>query len=360
LRRYLKFIILTLVAAVVLWWFGRGLDWASVRAAIGKSDWRLIALAVAIVWTTYFVRALRWRALLAPLTEASLRELFAATTVGFSAVFLIGRAGEVVRPTFLPLRDRRVRPAAAFVTIGVERIYDMVAVVVLFAVNLIWFRAPGGGDATAYARVRQAGIVLLVAAAFGIFALVVFKRYSRQVIGWCEAKFARKTGFVKRAGGLLTHLLEQVAGALSVLVSARELALTVGLTALLWGIIAVANWLVLRAFGLPFGATETLFVLGWALVGSLVPTPGGAAGAFHAATAAGLIFLGVAREEAAAISIVLHLVVFAPAVVFGLYYFLRSDVSLERLRSLATTDARDTEHPDEAEAAPARRASAET
>ncbi|HYO99163.1 MAG TPA: lysylphosphatidylglycerol synthase transmembrane domain-containing protein [Pyrinomonadaceae bacterium] len=360
MRRYLKFIILTLVAAAVLWWFGRGLDWASVGAAIGRSDWRLIALSVVIVWATYFVRALRWRALLAPLTESSLRELFAATTIGFSAVFLIGRAGEVVRPTFLPLRDPRVRPSAAFVTIGVERIYDMVAVVVLFAVNLIWFRAPGGGDAAAYARVRQAGILLLVAAAIGVFALVVFKRYSRQVIDWLAAKFERAPGLVKRAGKLLTHLLEQVAGALSVLVSARELAVTVGLTALLWGIIAVANWLVLRAFGLPFGATETLFVLGWALVGSLVPTPGGAAGAFHAATAAGLIFLGIPREEAAAISIVLHLVVFAPAVVFGLYYFLRSDVSLERLRSLATTETRVDERRDEADATLARRASAET
>lgn len=341
MRRYLKFIVLTLIVAAVLWWFGRGLDWTSVRAAIGRADWRLIALAVLIVWATYFVRALRWRALLAPLTESSLRELFAATTVGFSAVFLIGRAGEVVRPTFLPLRDARVRPSAAFVTIGVERIYDMAAVVLLFAVNLIWFQPPGGGNAVAdYARVREAGIILLVAAAAGIFALVVFKRYSRQVIDWCAARFERAPGLLKRAGGMFTHLLEQVAGALSVLVSARALAQTVGLTALLWGIIAVANWLVLRAFGLPFGATETLFVLGWALVGSLVPTPGGAAGAFHAATAAGLIFLGIAREEAAAISIVLHLVVFAPALVFGLYYFLRSDVSLERLRNLASSDAR--------------------
>jgi uncharacterized membrane protein YbhN (UPF0104 family) len=183
--------------------------------------------------------------------------------------------------------------------------------------------------------------MLLVAATIGIFALVVFKRYSRQVIDWCAAKFEHAPPLLRRAGGLLTHVLEQVAGALSVLVSARSLALTVGLTALLWGIIAVVNWLVLRAFGLPFGATETLFVLGWALVGSLVPTPGGAAGAFHAATAAGLVFLGIPREEAAAISIVLHLVVFAPAVVFGLYYFLRSDVSLERLRSLTSTKSYD-------------------
>ncbi|HEV2798956.1 MAG TPA: lysylphosphatidylglycerol synthase transmembrane domain-containing protein [Pyrinomonadaceae bacterium] len=350
MRRYLKFIVLTLVAAAVLWWFGRGLDWTSVRAAIGRADWRLIAVAVLIVWTTYFVRALRWRALLAPLTPSSLRELFAATTVGFSAVFLIGRTGEVVRPTFLPLRDSRVRPSAAFVTIGVERIYDMVAVVVLFAVNLIWFRAPGGGDPAAYARVREAGMGLLAASALGIFALVVFKRYSRPVLDWCEARLRRAPRLVRRVGGFATHVLEQLAGALSVLVSARELAVTVGLTALLWGIIAVANWLVLRAFGLPFGATETLFVLGWALVGSLVPTPGGAAGAFHAATAAGLIFLGIPRAEAAAISIVLHLVVFAPALVFGLYYFLQSDVSLERLRSLAASEAKTGARRDETEA----------
>jgi glycosyltransferase 2 family protein len=360
LRRYLKFIVLTLVAAAALWWFGRGLDWTGVRAAIGRSDWRLIALAVVLVWTTYFIRALRWRELLAPITEANLRELFAATTIGFSTLFLIGRAGEaVVRPTFLSLRDARVRPSAAFVTIGVERMYDMVAVVLLFAVNLIWFRPPGGGDAAAYARVREAGIILLVASAAGIFALVVFKRYSRQVIGWCESKLTRAPRLLKRAGGLLTHLLEQVAGALSVLVSARELALTVGLTALLWSIIGVANWLVLRSFGLPFGATETLFVLGWALVGSLVPTPGGAAGAFHAATAAGLVFLGIPRDEAAAISIVLHLVVFAPALVFGLYYFLRSDVSLERLRGLASSDGHDGRRG-ETDATLTRHASAQT
>jgi uncharacterized membrane protein YbhN (UPF0104 family) len=122
-----------------------------------------------------------------------------------------------------------------------------------------------------------------------------------------------------------------------VLVDARELFITVGWTVLLWAAITFSNWLLLRAFGLQFGLSETVFVMGWALVGSMVPTPGGAAGAFHAATAAGLIFLGVARAEAAAATIVLHLVLFGPAVFFGLYYFLRSDVSLAGLRHLAAT-----------------------
>lgn len=318
---------------LVLWWFGRGLDWAGVRGAMGGADWRLIALGVLLVYGTYLVRALRWRAFLAPLGEASLRELFAATTVGFGAIFLVGRAGEVLRPAFLSLREPRVRPAAAFVTVVVERLYDMAAVITLFAVNLLLFRAPGG-DPAIDARVRQAGVLLVVGMAVGIALLVWFRRSAPALLSWLERRLAHAPSFIKRAEKLLTGLLAQVAQALSVLTDARELAVTVGWTILLWCMIAAANWSVMRAFGLPFGLGETLFVMGWALVGSLVPTPGGAAGAFHAATAAGLLFLGVAREQAAALSIVLHLVLFGPAVFFGLYYFLTGDVSLERIKNL--------------------------
>jgi uncharacterized protein (TIRG00374 family) len=345
LRKYLKFVALSLLAAAILWWFGRKLDWTGVGEALGRSDWRLIAAAVATVCATYLARAFRWRALLAPLApRVSLRELFAATTLGFGAIFLIGRAGEVVRPAFLPLRDPRVRPGAAFVTIAVERIYDMAAIVVMFAANLLFFRAPGIAAQT-LTRVRVAGLVLLLLAALGITALVVFRRYADTLTRWLDRLFARMPKLFARVGKILTGLLAQLARSLAVLTDARALLVTVGWTALLWAIIALANLLVYRAFGLGLGVSETVFVLGWSLVGSLVPTPGGAAGTFHLATATGLMTLGATRttEEAAAVSIVLHLVLFGPAVFFGLYYFLRSDVSLARLRSLASADANERE-----------------
>ena len=331
MRQTLKFTVLLLLMAALLWWFARGVEWGQVTAELAGANLWLIACGVAAVCATYFVRALRWRALLAPLAAAGLKPLFAATTVGFGAVFLVGRAGEVVRPAFLPLAERRVKPAASFVTIGVERIYDIVAVVVLFAFNLIWFRAPGA-DPAAYAQVRRAGLVLLAAAVVGIASLVWFRGHAPKLIGWLGRKSDRDPRLVRRAGEFLTHLLGQLAGALSVLTDARALAVTAGLTALLWGLIAVSNFCVLWAFGLRFGPAETVFVLGWALVGSLVPTPGGAAGAFHVATARGLSFLGVAAAKATAVSIILHLVVFAPALFLGLYFFLRSDVKLSNLR----------------------------
>jgi len=103
--------------------------------------------------------------------------------------------------------------------------------------------------------------------------------------------------------------------------------------------VVLANLLIIRAFGVNFGFAETVFVLGWSLAGSLVPTPGGAAGAFHAATAAGLLFLGVERETAAAISIVMHIIDYGPAVIFGFFYFIRGDLNFSKLRSLASPEA---------------------
>jgi len=336
LRKYLKFIVLCLLAALVLVWFVRNLDWAEASAAVRRADWRLIAVAVVVIWLTYLIRAFRWRALLKPLApRASLHEAFAATTVGFSAIFLAGRAGEVVRPAFLPLRDPEVRPGAAFVTIAVERIYDIVAVVVLFSANLLVLRAPGI-DAGSYARIREAGLILLVGALVGVASLVWFRRHAGAVTHWLNERLAKLPGVVNRAGRAVTGLFEQLARTLGILTDARELLVTVGWTVALWAAITLANMLVLRAFGFPLGVSETVFVLGWSLVGSLVPTPGGGAGTYHAATAYGLTaYLGVAESEAKAATIVLHLVVFGSSLFFGVYYFLRSGVGFARLRELS-------------------------
>jgi hypothetical protein len=288
----------------------------------------------------YLFRALRWQAFLAPLTKASLKEIWIATCVGFGAVLLVGRMGEVVRPVVLPMRDRRVRPAASFVTIMVERIYDMMTVVFIFAVNLLWFQ-PTSGNASDFRHVRQLGLVLVGAGAFGLVMLLLFRLKSRQIIGWIDNGFSWLPTRLKKA---LVSLLDQLARALKVLSHPRDLAVTIGWTLLLWGSVVVGNLFIFRAFhlqvsGRPFGLTESLFILGWSMLGSAVPTPGGAAGAFHAATGAGLFFLGVEKEHAAAVAIVLHLVDFGPAALFGLYYFLTGHVSLEKLRNLTQTEA---------------------
>jgi uncharacterized membrane protein YbhN (UPF0104 family) len=340
-RRHIEFAALLLLAAALLWWFGRRLDWNLVRAALRSSDWRLIVLGALAIVLGYLWRAFRWRAFLAPLGKASLREVWVATVVGFGAILLVGRAGEVVRPVVLLMRDRNVKPAAAFVTILIERLYDSLMVVFAFSVSLALLSLPVGSD---FLHVRQAGWVLVALAITAVVLLVWFRLKSRQFSAWLERVFDRWPRFPLKVRQAVISLVDQLARALSVLANARSLAITLAWTAMLWGSVVTANLLVFRAFdlridGRPLGLTHALFILGWSMVGSAVPTPGGAAGAFHAATGAGLVLLGVAKEQAAAVAIVLHLVDFGPAAVCGLFYFLRGDINFARLRELIKPEA---------------------
>lgn len=338
LSRYIKFIVLSLVALLILWYFGKDLDWQEVRTSLRRADAFYLILSVLIICIGYFLRAVRWQALLRPITPSSLKELFATTSVGFAAIFLIGRAGEIVRPMWLPMRDKRVRPSAALVTLGLERIFDLAALVVLFAINLLWFTPPAGREED-FAYVSLAGYGLLVGVILGFAGLIFYQYKSDSIIAFTMRITDRK--FIpQRLKRILLSLLKQLASALKILRDWRETALVSFWTMTLWFAISLPTWFVLLAFDMPFSFSDSLFIMGFAVVSSVVPTPGGAAGAFHTATAASLLFLrpDIRNEDAAAVSIAMHLVYFAPALIFGLYYFVHGDISIDRFRNLLSSE----------------------
>jgi len=338
LRKYLKFIILFLIAIFIFWFFGRNLDWHQVSQSLRQANPWYLALAALGICFGYLLRAIRWRVLLEPITPSSLKELFATTTVGFAAIFLIGRAGEIVRPMWLPMRDPRVRPSAALVTLGLERIFDLAALACFFAVNLLWFVPPAGRE-TEFEYLTTVGYGMLGAVAIGFTMLIIYQRVSNRIV----ERLARLTAgsFVpKRIRKIILSVLEKLADALSILKDWREMLLVSFWSFTLWLAIAIPTWLVLIAFGTPFTFSDSIVIMGIAAASSVIPTPGGAAGAFHTATAASLIFLRneMRREDAAAIAIAMHLVYFAPAIIFGLYYFVHGDISIERFRGLLSSE----------------------
>ena len=334
MKKYIKFIVLIAVAAFILWFFGRNLDWPQVWSSLSEADpWWLLG-ASAIICLGYFLRAVRWHQLLKPITESSIKELFATTTVGFTAIFLIGRAGEIVRPMWLPMRDRRVRPSAALVTLGLERIFDLAALVCFFAANLLWFTPPAGRE-DEFKWVEVVGYLMLVGVVLGFVVLMFYQKHSAKFTAWIGRLLDRK--FIPaRLRLIFIGILEHLSTAVGTLRDWRETFWISFWTFLLWLAIALPTWFVLLAFNMPISFSDSLFIMGFASVSSVVPTPGGAAGAFHTATAASLLFLksDISREDAAAVSIAMHLVYFAPAIIFGLYYFAHGDISFARFRSL--------------------------
>lgn len=336
MRKYLKFIILILVSLFIFWFIGRSLDWNEVINSLRKANKLYLTVAFLIICMGYFLRAVRWKVLLAPITPSSLRELFATTTVGYTAMFIVGRAGEIVRPMWLPMRDKRVRPSAALVTIFVERVFDLASLICFFSISLIWFKAPQGHESD-FNSIKLAGNLMAAAVVAGSVSLVIYHFYSAKFIGWADSltNFRLVPAKVK---DIILSLMRQLATSLNILRSPKEIFWATFWTIALWFSIAIPTWLALLAFDLKLDFIDSIFVMGVASLGSLVPTPGGAAGPFHAATMGSLLLLSIDRETSAAVSIIMHLLYFVPAVFFGLYYLFHGDISIERFRSLLSSE----------------------
>lgn len=337
MAKKLKAILILVIGLGLAYWFASRVNWQAVSGHLRTARiWPLIVGAI-LVNITIVVRSLRWRAFLAPIAPVSLRHLIAATSIGFGGLFVIGRAGsEIIRPAVLSLRER-LQPSATLATILIERIYDTSAVVLLFALTLLFFKLPAERTAAweKLGGTRTVGALLLLAVVGGISVLVVLRLKAVPLLNWLQEATSRlPRKFVQPLLNLVRHL----ADGLSVLLHMRALAITVFYTGCVWALVSLATWLTLYAFGLTLSLGSVLFILGFGLMGSLIPTPGGSAGAFHAAAAKGLEFIGLEPNLAASIAIVYHLIAFGPPFVLGLYYLIRDDISFSQLREMIASE----------------------
>ena len=150
-----------LVLALALGLLGLFLYNVDVRGVIGeiihsRPEWLVISMLTMLL--NLAIRAWRWQYLLEPLGTTSFANAFRATAVGFAASSVLpARAGEVIRPYFLA-RHERMSATGAFATIVLERLLDMIAVLVLLASYVFIFgRDLEAANALAFTAVKWAG-----------------------------------------------------------------------------------------------------------------------------------------------------------------------------------------------------------
>src|SRR5918996_997996 len=117
----------------LLGFFFRNADMGGVWAETRRANGGLLVAAVIATLATYLLRAFRWQYLLAPIGPTHFATAFRTTVIGFAASFLLpARAGEVIRPYLLARREG-LKASAAFATIILERLLDIVTVLLLCA-----------------------------------------------------------------------------------------------------------------------------------------------------------------------------------------------------------------------------------
>jgi uncharacterized protein (TIRG00374 family) len=180
-----------LLAVLLLAVVFRGTDWAALGQALRQA--RPVPLLGLILMTVviYALRAWRWGLLLAPLGRVRFKDLFSATFVGFASGLLIPRAQEIMRP-WLVSRRYPIPLSAGFATVILERLVDLITVLVLFGFYLFVLPTPAvqlagpGMDA-----IKAAGAATAVVAGVVLVLLLALHARPEPVIGLLERLLAR-------------------------------------------------------------------------------------------------------------------------------------------------------------------------
>ena len=327
-------VLILLLTIGLLGYFLRNADMSQVWAEIRRARPALLAAAVLITGLTYVLRALRWQYVLAPLGVTHFSNAFRATVIGFAATFLLpARAGEVIRPLLLARREG-LPATATFATIILERLMDMVTVLLLFAVFVLTADpATMSAHPAHLARVKAGGLLAAAAAVIALTVASVAAGHPERLGRWAlriervlPAKLAR----------MVATFVESFTQGLGVMRQPRRLLVSLALSIPLWLSIAAGIWLTSLAFHITLPYVGSFLVMTILVVGVAMPTPG-AVGGFHAAYQIGVqSFFGAPDDRAIGAAIVLHAVSFVPVTLLGLYFMARDGLSLSRAQALAT------------------------
>jgi uncharacterized protein (TIRG00374 family) len=219
--------------------------------------WLLASIAATIL--TFVFRALRWQALIGPLKHIGIGSLFTTTVMGFTSIFLLGRAGEVVRPIWLARREK-VSVSASFATIIVERFLDSAMLIGLFAIALVTVSV-SAESAALLASMKSAAWYIVAVSAGAIVFLFFFRTHVDLVV--------RFIPFPK-----IASQVENFGHGLSFLQDGRRFAIVLLHSIILWILIAVQAWVSMRAVNISMPLAATTLVMVGAAIGSVAQIPG--------------------------------------------------------------------------------------
>jgi glycosyltransferase 2 family protein len=331
-RHFRTFVVLALVVGL-LGVFLHSVNLRTVAAEIVRAQPYWLALSLATMFANLAIRALRWQYLLEPLGVASFANAFRATAVGFAASSILpARAGEIIRPYFLA-RHERMSATGAFATIILERLLDLVTVLMLLAAFVFLFgQGVATGNPTLFAAVKWAGALATVASLGALVMLFV-------LAGNPERLAAAMRRFERAApsafAGMISRIVQKFARGLGTIRRPGRLFVALAWSFPLWLSIDLGIWAIAVAFGFDLPFTGSFLIVPLLTLGVLVPTPG-AIGGFHEAFRLGVtVFYGVPDDAAVAAALVLHAFSVLPSLFLGLFFAARVGLNIAGMRQIA-------------------------
>jgi uncharacterized protein (TIRG00374 family) len=316
--------------------------WRKFIASVGQANIWLLLLSLVAIYGCYAIRAVRWQRFCRYLGPTSFLNTFAGTLMGFAAIFVLGRAGEPIRPLLLA-RKNRLPVASMFGIFFLERFCDFAAAAVLACLSLLVFPnrlSDAGADMNWVDGAKRGGWLLLAAMSILVAGLFYYRLHGAAALDRGLERWHGVGGVRARVASALAGISE----GLQAIRTMSDLFATIFYTALHWFLAVLIYLLVAKAFAASFEVSDmnlagAMLLLAVTLVGSVLQLPGVGGGA-QIATFIGLTkIFGLDQEPAAAIAVVLWIITFAGSTLAGVPLLIHEGMSMGELRKLARAEA---------------------
>jgi glycosyltransferase 2 family protein len=287
--RSVMIIISIMLAALFLYLALRNLDWQNFFDTLKNA--RYAYLPIGLLWgsTSFLIRALRLRILLASEEPLPISNVFWANMAGYLGNNILpARAGELVRAAYLAQKNNIGAPFALAVGL-VERLMDLIALIVLgsFALASIGIVSPAFQNALN--GVSILGLIGLIA----IFVLPNFgELIGRLIMTFPVLKEAHK---IK-----LDHFLQQSLSGLRSLHSFKRIVQFTCLTGLIWLMDAIGTVLLAYILKIPLLLQQAFVLLAALGISSAIPSTPGYVGVYQFAAVTTLAPFGISKADALA------------------------------------------------------------
>ena len=294
------------LAAFLLYWSLRGVDWRTVWHTIAGARWPLVAAGGSFTCFSFWLRSIRWRILLNAEEHLSYGLVFRATMSGYLGnAFLPARAGELVRTLFISSRSSLSKTYVLTTALS-ERLMDVVALVLWSSLILMGVNPKPDW---------MAGIsrtIALVALLGGIGIAVLPHTGSL-----CQ-RLIRRLPMPHGLRDQLLHLAEQVLLGMRAFHDVRRFLGFTALTIVTWVSDACGMMVGARGLGIDMSFPMAMLLLTGLGLGSALPSTPGYVGIFQFVAVTVLAPFGIAKNAALAYILVVQATNYVAILLLGL------------------------------------------
>jgi uncharacterized protein (TIRG00374 family) len=321
----------SVIGLSALAWILWRIDYGRMQRVLQEADLAFLALVPLAIAAEQLVRAWKWRQLVFSIRAIDTLRLFGAIMAGYLANMLVPLGISPIVRSWLVARLEGLKMSVVLATAAIDRFVDGLVFVVFVALALSFAAFPDPNDSIRFGLV-VGGVINLVLFSGLLFALSRYKRDAQNEQGWVMRLLSRlPVRFASPSKNFVRYFADGV-----VWPKERWRSWGIVLASLLMKVIAAAHFLWAGlAFGVLLKPVDYLFLL--VFLGFLIiltrfaRIPGG----FFLGSVFALDLLGVAKEQALAMTLVVQLSTTVTVAGIGAFALWRNGIAIAELRTNA-------------------------